>query len=83
MHIVGGELYTSGVEREQETTKMGIVNDETGKDPGATELLPWEGAGISTDPAALPAAEKAIAAEINEGAREATDAPNQRFHFTR
>ena len=51
---------------------MGNTAD-TGNDPAALELLPSGGAENSSDPAALPAAEKAIDAEINEGAREAAD----------
>ena len=53
---------------------MGNMAD-TGNDPAALEPLPSEGAENSSDPAALPAAEKAIDAEINEGAREAADEP--------
>lgn len=53
---------------------MGNTAD-TGNDPAALELLPSEGAENSSDPAPLPAAEQAIDAEINEGAREAADEP--------
>ncbi len=47
---------------------MGNMPD-TGNDPTAQEPLPSDGAESSSDSAALPAAEKAIDSEINEGAR--------------
>jgi hypothetical protein len=53
---------------------MGIIEADTGNDPAAPDPLPPEGA-VSTDPAALPAAEEAIDSAINEGAHEAADAP--------
>ncbi len=55
--------------------KWANIVADTGNDPAAPEPLPSEGAEISSDPAALPAAEKATASEINEGAREAADEP--------
>jgi hypothetical protein len=55
--------------------KWANIVADTGNDPAAQEPLPSEGAEISSDPAALPAAEKAIDSEINEGAREAADEP--------
>jgi hypothetical protein len=72
VRVVRG-YYTSRVERGQETTKMGII--DTGNNPAAPDPLPPEGTEISTDPAALPAAEEAIDSEINESARVAADAP--------
>jgi AAA domain len=54
---------------------MGTAVTDTGNDPAAQEPLPSEGAKISSDPEALPAAEKAIDSEINEAAREAADEP--------
>src|SRR6266566_5302991 len=48
---------------------------DTESDPPAREPLPSEGAEISSDPAALPAEEKAIDSKINEGTREAADEP--------
>ena len=53
----------AGVICAEELTKMGNTAD-TGNDPAALELLPSGGAENSSDPAALPAAEKAIDAEI-------------------
>ena len=54
---------------------MGNAVADTGNDPTAQEPLPSEGAESSSDPAALPAADKAINSEINEGAREVADEP--------
>ncbi len=76
MREVGG-YYTSLVRTnaDKASRKWANIVADTGNDPAAPEPLPSEGAEISSDPAALPAAEKATASEINEGAREAADEP--------